>query len=87
MVIMVKKAIIRPENIPPVVRMSTHAVLPISAFPESFKDAKEAFEKEFIEFMLKKNSWNISKTSEFIQIERSNLHKKIKQLEIVVPKE
>jgi len=34
--------------------------------------------------MLKKNSWNISKTAEVIQVERSNLHRKIKNLGIVV---
>ncbi|MBI3592497.1 MAG: sigma-54-dependent Fis family transcriptional regulator, partial [Nitrospirae bacterium] len=44
----------------------------------TLKDARDAFERDFITRKLEENNWNISKTSESIAIERSNLHKKIK---------
>jgi two-component system nitrogen regulation response regulator NtrX len=45
---------------------------------KTLKDARDAFERDFIIRKLKENYWNISKTSEAIAVERSNLHKKIK---------
>ena len=45
---------------------------------KTLKDARDAFEKDYIIRKLDENNWNISKTSEAIAIERSNLHKKIK---------
>lgn len=51
----------------------------------TLKDARDAFEKEFIARKLKENSWNVSKTAEVLGIERSNLHRKIKAYEIKVP--
>ncbi len=44
----------------------------------SLKEAKEAFERDYIIRKLDENNWNISKTSEAIGTERSNLHKKMK---------
>lgn len=44
----------------------------------TLRDAREAFEAEFIKRKLKEFNWNISKTAEAIDLERSNLHKKIK---------
>lgn len=49
------------------------------------KDAREAFEKEFITSKLRENDWNISRTAEVLDMERSNLHRKIKAYEIKVP--
>jgi len=48
----------------------------------SIKQARDEFEKNYIITMLRKNEGNISKTADMIQMERSNLHKKIKQLGI-----
>jgi len=45
---------------------------------DSFKEARETFEKDFIANKLAQFGGNISKTAEAIGIERSNLHKKIK---------
>jgi two-component system nitrogen regulation response regulator NtrX len=53
---------------------------------KTLKDAREAFEKDFIMRKLQENNWNISKTAEVIDVERSNLHKKIKAYEISEPK-
>ncbi|SEA57661.1 two component, sigma54 specific, transcriptional regulator, Fis family [Desulfuromusa kysingii] len=50
--------------------------------PSSYREAKEVFEKQFLENKLNENSWNISKTAEEIGLERSNLHRKIKQYQI-----
>ncbi len=45
---------------------------------KSLREAKEAFEREYILRRLKKNDWNISKTAEELGIERSHLYKKMK---------
>jgi two-component system nitrogen regulation response regulator NtrX len=50
----------------------------ITEMPDSYRDAKELFEKQFLLEKLQKNSWNISRTAEEIGLERSNLHRKIK---------
>ena len=86
MVIMVTKPTITIQHVPPVVRMANEEMLKVAEFPKTLKDAKESFEKQYIQSVLKKNQWNISKTAEIIQIERSNLHRKIKHLEIKVLK-
>lgn len=51
----------------------------------TFKDAREAFEKDFIIKKLDENAWNISKTAEVLDMERSNLHRKIKAYDIKIP--
>ena len=50
----------------------------ISLTANNFRTAKEEFEKEFLIQKLDENDWNISRTAEAIEIERSNLHRKIK---------
>ena len=45
---------------------------------DRLKDAKRAFEKEFIKIKLLKNEGNISKTAKAIDVGRSYLHKKLK---------
>ena len=44
------------------------------------KEAREHFEKNYLINQLKKNNGNISKTAEFIGMERSALHRKLKSL-------
>jgi two-component system nitrogen regulation response regulator NtrX len=44
----------------------------------SLREAREEFEKEFIAQKLEENDWDISKTAGAIELERSNLHRKIK---------
>jgi len=86
LLIMVKNPVISLDHVPPVIRMANKEMLQVDEFPMKLKDARESFEKQFIQSMLKKNRWNISKTSEMIQVERSNLYRKIKQHNIAVPK-
>ena len=49
---------------------------------KTLREAREQFEKDFIVKKLEENNWNISKTAEDLEIERSNLHRKIKSLGI-----
>ncbi len=49
---------------------------------QSFKVAKQFFEKKYIEINLQKNYKNVTKTAKKIGIERTALHKKIKDLGI-----
>ncbi len=46
------------------------------------KDAREKFEKEYLTVQLKKFNGNISKTANFVGMERSALHRKLKGLGI-----
>jgi len=46
---------------------------------EKFQDFKDYAEREFIERKLKKNAWNITKTAEEIDIQRSHLYNKIEK--------
>ncbi len=52
---------------------------------KTLKDARDAFEKDYITKKLEENNWNISRTAEILDVERSNLHRKIKAYEIKVP--
>lgn len=52
----------------------------------SFRVAREDFEKEFLIQKLEENDWNVSRTAEAIDIERSNLHRKIKSYGIELKK-
>jgi two-component system, NtrC family, nitrogen regulation response regulator NtrX len=54
----------------------------INSFSAPLKEARENFEKEYLINQLKKNHGNISKTAEFIGMERSALHRKLKSLGI-----
>ncbi len=45
---------------------------------DSFREAREAFERQFILQHLEKNDWNVSRTAADIGMERSQLHRKIK---------
>jgi two-component system nitrogen regulation response regulator NtrX len=58
-------------------------VSPLFAQPyESLRDARNAFEKEYIGRKLREHHWNISRTAEDLKIERSHLHRKIKLLDV-----
>ena len=50
------------------------------SFQSPLKEAREHFEKEYLSTQLKKHHGNISKTADFIGMERSALHRKLKLL-------
>ena len=51
-----------------------------NVFSYPLKEAREKFEKNYLAAQLKKHKGNISKTAEFIGMERSALHRKLKTL-------
>jgi len=53
-----------------------------NAFSYPLKEAREKFEKNYLTSQIKKHKGNISKTAEFIGMERSALHRKLKTLGI-----
>jgi len=53
---------------------------------DSYREARDQFEKEFLQQKLEENDWNVSRTAEVIEIERSNLHRKIKSFGIELKK-
>jgi two-component system nitrogen regulation response regulator NtrX len=60
-----------------------HAVNPLLAKSyDSLRDARNAFEKEYISRKLREHHWNISRTAEDLKIERSHLHRKLKLLDV-----
>lgn len=88
LVIMTKGSLIRAEDIPPALREDTTDEDHFNLFKfDSLKDAKDAFEREFIAYKLSQCNENISKTAELIGIERSHLHRKIKSLGLALKKE
>ena len=50
----------------------------------SLKEARQVFEREYISFHLSRFSGNVSRTAEFIGMERSALHRKLKLLGLTV---
>ena len=52
------------------------------SFQSPLKQAREYFEREYLTSQLKKHHGNISKTADFIGMERSALHRKLKSLGI-----
>lgn len=50
------------------------------------REAREAFEREYLRVQIKRFSGNISKTAAFVRMERSALHRKLKLLGISVRK-
>jgi len=57
---------------------STSQALAYDKF-NNFQDYKDYAEKEFIKFKLEKNNWNVSKTADDIDIQRSHLYSKIEK--------
>ncbi len=82
LMIMTPGDVIRKEDIPAPYNRNAQTVR-VALEPgfalDSLKEAKGEFEKAFIEEKLNEYNGNISQTAEAIGIERSNLHKKIKQ--------
>lgn len=56
-------------------------VSPTEAY-DSLRDARRAFERNYIARRLQENGWNVSKTADDLKIERSHLHRKIKSLNV-----
>ncbi len=88
LMIMTKSPVVAISDIPKSLK-SDISLLDASAHEakryDSFKDAVNDFEKEYITAILSENEWNISKTADVLQLDRSHLHRKIKALDIIFP--
>lgn len=89
--IMTPGGLITPADIPDLMGGPFSAPPPCPKLEDAFRlsslrDAREEFEREFIIHKLEENDWNISRTAELIELERSNLHRKIKSYGIDVRK-
>ena len=91
MIIMVSGDTIRTEHIPPAILQAVGTAREpsnsdggprLEDWGDTYREAKDAFERAFLRSQLERFNWNISRTAEAIKLERSNLHKKIKQLGI-----
>lgn len=82
LLIMSRKQELDLADLPQQIRGETSTDLFMGNF-DSLRQAREHFEKCYIEHQLKLNNGNITKTAESLKLERSNLHKKIKQYEII----
>ncbi|MAZ75717.1 MAG: sigma-54-dependent Fis family transcriptional regulator [Micavibrio sp.] len=51
----------------------------------ALREAREQFEKEYLQTQINRFKGNVSKTSEFVGMERSALHRKLKALDILLP--
>ncbi len=77
-VIMTPSSVIESEDLP----LRSETAVQTCLEQKSLKEARDLFEKEFIRRKLIENGWNVSKTAEAIDIERSNLHRKIKSYDL-----
>jgi len=87
--IMVPSRTIGVENLPASItgfRAEEEPLVDDSDGDHTFREARDLFEREFILKKLRENDWNVSKTAESIQVERSNLHRKIKAFNIELKK-
>jgi two-component system nitrogen regulation response regulator NtrX len=89
--IMTPDKVVTPADIPSLMGEQTAYAVPYpktdgAAAPGTLRSAREEFEREFIVQKLEQNDWNISRTAEVIDLERSNLHRKIKSYGIDVRK-
>jgi two-component system nitrogen regulation response regulator NtrX len=65
----------------PVAAVAAGAAAPQTDFEQfkNFQEYKDYAEREYIKFKLEKNNWNVSKTADDIDIQRSHLYSKIEK--------
>ncbi len=78
---------IRPEQLPPEISsVASDAIKKPDGAPElmaiPLREARESFERDYLLSQIKRFDGNISKTARFVEMERSALHRKLKQLGI-----
>jgi DNA-binding NtrC family response regulator len=79
LIIMVPEPVITDKHINNILPQSQNIVGDILNINNSFQDFKEKAEKAFILKQLEVNNWNISKTAELLDIQRSHLYAKMKK--------
>ncbi|MGE5859147.1 MAG: sigma-54-dependent transcriptional regulator [Ignavibacteria bacterium] len=78
-IIIIDKKEINRKDIEPLIAGGQSSLGDIINESNSFQDFKEKAEKAFIIKQLELNEWNISKTAEMLDIQRSHLYNKIKK--------
>lgn len=76
---------VEPDHLPPDIggRGSTAASAGASAFMSlPLREAREEFERDYLQAQIKRFGGSVSRTAQFIGMERSALHRKLKQLGI-----
>lgn len=80
------------DNLPPELRHHLSAGIPGNGEDLSqdliklpLREAREAFEKNYLASQIKRFGGNVSKTAQFVEMERSALHRKLKQLGLSDP--
>ncbi|MCK0071058.1 sigma-54-dependent transcriptional regulator [Kordiimonas laminariae] len=72
------------KDLPPEIRTNSNDLLHSSTdnaiMTTPLREARESFEREYLKIQINRFSGNISKTAEFIGMERSALHRKLKSL-------
>ena len=84
-----KDLLIMPSHLPPEILGYNEKKKPdsiINNFNLSLKDARKIFEANYLNEQLKRFKGNIAKTSTFIGMDRSALHRKLKELNININK-
>ena len=75
---------IRPDMLPPQIGAAAPAVLTLDRGSEimtlPLREAREVFERQYLEAQLLRFGGNISRTANFVGMERSALHRKLKFL-------
>lgn len=77
---------VSPDELPPEVRGETISPLATENVPNflsmSLREAREYFEREYLLAQVQKFAGNISRTATFVGMERSALHRKLRQLQV-----
>jgi DNA-binding NtrC family response regulator len=83
LVIMTPGSVIEPAHIEPVPVSGSFTVNDLVAIGGTFQEFKDRAEASFIKFQLEANGWNISRTAEVLDIQRSHLYNKMKKYGLV----
>lgn len=79
-------AVVAPDELPPEIRGEKLTSLTAQSAPDflsmSLREAREFFEREYLLAQVQKFAGNISRTASFIGMERSALHRKLRQLQV-----
>ena len=82
LIIMASGPILNVHDLPPEILGASIGLSDSRRSVQSLKDAKSDFERSFILAKLEENEWNVSRTADALNIERSNLHRKLKSYDI-----
>lgn len=81
-VIMIQDDQIKTSHLPLLVELRESQLANGTEEQQSLKDAEEKFERDYIKKALIRNNWDVDQTASSLQIERGQLHEKIKSLGI-----